>query len=83
MTITVIKAVLVIVIMAVMILLLLAINHIFSGNFNSSQSDTDRLREDVSESEEVITGESAFREFVRVRKRSGERRHALQSRRND
>ena len=43
--------------MAVMALILLAINHIFSGNFDSSESTADRLREDLDESEEVISSE--------------------------
>lgn len=75
MTITILKAVLVIVIMAVMVLILLAINHIFSGNFDSSQSAADRLREDLEESEEVISGESAFRDLVKVRQRQHSGRH--------
>lgn len=71
MTITILKAVLVIILLGVMILVLLAINHFFSGNFDARESDTDKLREDVRESEDVITGESAFRDLVKVR----ERRH--------
>ncbi|MDE6392935.1 MAG: hypothetical protein K2L59_06690 [Muribaculaceae bacterium] len=76
MTITILKAVIVIVIMAVMVLILLAINHIFSGNFDSSESSTEKLREDLEESEEIISGESAFRDLVKVRSRGHSGRQA-------
>lgn len=67
MTITILKAVLVIVILAVMILVLLSINHLFSGNFDARESDAERLREDVTESDDVITGQNVFHELVNVR----------------
>jgi len=75
MTITILKAVLVIVIMAVMALILLAINHIFSCNFDSSESTADRLREDLDESEEVISSESVFRDLVKVHQHQQSGRH--------
>lgn len=67
MTITILKTVLVIVILAVMILALLAMNHYLSGNFDMSESDTDRFRDDVRESRQVISDDSIFGDLVRVR----------------
>lgn len=65
MTITILKAVLVIVILAVMVLVLLGINHFFSGNFDAGSEDADALRHDVEEKKDVLTPENVFHEFIR------------------
>ena len=75
MTITILKAVLVIVIMAVMGLLLLSIHQNFFGNLLSSEATADRLREDLDESEEVISSESVFRDLVKVHQHQQSGRH--------
>lgn len=67
MAIPVLKALLVIVILALMILVLLGINHIFSGNFTTDDSEVDDLRIDVMESDDVITDHNVFTELVKVR----------------
>lgn len=67
MTISVLKAVFIIVILAAMVILLLGINHIFSGNFNARTEDADRLRRDLEEKEDVITEDNVFESLVRVR----------------
>ncbi len=67
MTITILKTVLVIVILAVMILALLAMNHYLSGNFDMSESDADRFRGDVRDSDQVISDDSIFSNLVKMR----------------
>ena len=67
MTITILKALLVTVILAVMIIVLITINHFFAGGFNSDTNGIDELCQDVLENEDVITDNSAFREFVKVK----------------
>lgn len=67
MTITILKAVAVIVILALMILLLLSVNHFLRGDFDARQSDADRLREELDNKREVITDESIFNRLVKVR----------------
>lgn len=66
MTISILKAVLVLVTLAVMILVLIGINHLFSGNFDLSQSDIDDMRHDLNDKEDVITENSVFNELVKV-----------------
>ncbi|MDE6006419.1 MAG: hypothetical protein K2G67_02565 [Muribaculaceae bacterium] len=69
MAIPILKALLVVVILGVMILVLLGINHIFSGNFSVDSSDMDDLRQEVNESDEVISNNGAFTELVKVKVR--------------
>ena len=76
MTITILKAVSVIVILAVMILVLLSINHLFSGNFDAAEEDAEHLREDIREDDKVITGHSVFHELVKVRENRPSRKNA-------
>ncbi|MBD5195004.1 MAG: hypothetical protein HDS12_04800 [Bacteroides sp.] len=71
MAIPVLKALLVIVILALMILVLLGINHIFSGNFTTDDSDIDDLRNDIIESDDVISEQNAFTELVKVKVPTG------------
>lgn len=66
MTITILKAVLVIVILCVMILLLLGISHLTSGSFDSAEDDIDDLRHDLDSRDDVITDPSVFRELVKA-----------------
>lgn len=70
MTITLLKAVSVIIILAIMILILLSVNHLASKDFDASDADLDRMREDLEETDDVITDESVFRELVKVPRRS-------------
>ena len=64
MTISVIKAILIIFILAVMVVLLLGINHLFAGNFRADRDDADKLREDVETKDDVITDNNVFHELV-------------------
>lgn len=77
MTITILKAVLVIVILCVMIMLLLGISHLSAGSFGSDQSEIDDMRNDLDKSDDVITDQSVFRELVKARREAG-RRNAAQ-----
>lgn len=70
MAIPILKAVLVIVILGVMILLLIGINHLFSGSFSVKESEIDDLRQDVLESEDVISDKNIFTELVKVKVRN-------------
>lgn len=70
MTIPILQAVLVIVTLGVMILVLLGIHHLFSDNFETSASEIEDLRQDVNESDEVITDRSVFSNLVEVRESS-------------
>lgn len=69
MTITLLKAVSVIIILAIMILILLSVNHLVRGDFDSEETDLDKMREDLKENDRVITDESIFRDLVKVRTR--------------
>ena len=70
MTISILKAVLIIVILGVMVLILLGINHLFSGSFDTREQDAEELRNDVRESPEVISRQSVFHGFVENGSRS-------------
>lgn len=67
MTITLLKAISVIIILAIMVLLLISVNHFLSGNFSSSEEDMDRMRDDIKDSDRVISNENIFNELVRVK----------------
>lgn len=67
MAISILQAVLVIVTLGVMILVLLGIHHFFSGSFESEDTDIEELRQDVDESEEVISDRNVFSDLVEVR----------------
>lgn len=73
MTITILKAVLVIVILGVMVLMLLGINHIFSGSFDAKSEDADELRRDLEDNVDVISQQNLLSELVKVtaRERKG------------
>lgn len=70
MAIPILKALLVVVILGVMILLLLSINHIFSGSFSMEDSEVDNLRQELEETDEVISNHGAFTELVKVKVRN-------------
>ena len=67
MAISILQAVLVIVTLGVMILVLLGIHHFFSGSFESEDTDIEELRQDVDESDEVISDRNVFSDLVEVR----------------
>lgn len=69
MTITILKALSIIIVLAVMVLILLSVNHLLRGNFDSKPSDLAQMREDLEEDDHVITDESIFNELVKVKKR--------------
>lgn len=73
MTIPILKALLVVVILGVMILVLLGINHLFSGNFTVDEADVDNLRNDVMESDDVITDHNVFTDLVKIKVRDNSR----------
>lgn len=64
MVITILKVISVLVILAMMILLLVTMNHFLAGGFDCSNEEIDSLRNDVSETDDVISDESAFRHLV-------------------
>lgn len=66
MAISILQAVLVIVTLGVMILVLLGIHHFFSGSFESEDTDIEELRQDVDESDEVISDRNVFSDLVEV-----------------
>lgn len=70
MAIPILKALLVVVILGVMILLLLGINHIFSGSFSIEDTEVDNLRQELEETNEVISNNGAFTELVEVKVRN-------------
>lgn len=65
MIISILKFILVVVILAMMVLILLGINHLFAGNFTANRKDTEQLRRDVENSENVITRNNIFHTLVR------------------
>lgn len=67
MTITILKALSIIIVLAVMVLILMSVNHLLSGSFDSKPDDIRQMREDLDEDEHVITGESVFNDLVKVR----------------
>ena len=67
MTITILKAISIIIVLAVMVLILMSVNHLISGTFDSEPSDIKQMREDLEEDENVITDESVFKDLVKVR----------------
>lgn len=67
MTITILKALSIIIVLAVMVLILLSVNHMLRGNFDSKPSDMARMREDLEDNDRVITDDSVFGELVKVR----------------
>lgn len=73
MTITILKAVAVIIILAVMIVILLSVNHLLRGDFDSKQADVDRMREELNDSEDVISDHSVFKELVEVHHKSSDK----------
>lgn len=79
MTISIIKAILIIVILAVMVMVLLGINHLFAGNFRADRDDAEQLREDVETKNDVITDNNVFHELVNASedKRSAESKKVL------
>lgn len=48
-----------------MIMVLLSINHLFAGNFDTKDKDTEKFREEVRNRDEVITDHNLFRQFLR------------------
>ena len=76
MTVSILKAVVIITILGVMVLLLLGISHLFSGQFNSTKEDADHLREEVKESSDVISDNSVFRDLVKKPVGKGELPHS-------
>ena len=66
MTLSILQAVSVILVLAVMILVLLSIRFLLSGNYGSDAECAMRLRSEIKEKRDVITGSSIFRELVEV-----------------
>lgn len=69
MIISIAKVLTVVLILGVMILILISVNHYIGGGFNSSDSDVDRLRDDICDDNDVITKKSVLSELVRVREK--------------
>jgi len=69
MIISIIKILTVVFILGMMILLLISVNHYLGGGFNSSDSDIDKLRNDICVDNDVITEKSMLSELVRVREK--------------
>lgn len=65
MAMSILQVVAVIVILGVMVLILLGISHIFSGSFNTDQSDEAALRQDLEDKPDVITEENVFHQLLR------------------
>lgn len=68
MVMSMLQVVAVIVILGVMVLILLGISHIFSGSFNTDQTDEATLRQDLEDKPDVITEESVFHQLLREEK---------------
>lgn len=64
MTISILKAVLVLVILAVMIILLIAINHFFAGGFDCGGDEIDDFRKEIENGDEVISDKNVFGRLV-------------------
>ena len=64
MTIIILKFIAVVVILAAMLMILLGIGHLFSGNFHSDSEETEKLRQDVENNEDVVSPRSLFYEFL-------------------
>ncbi len=63
-TITILKILAVILILAAMIVILLGINHLFSGNFNSTPEDSKKLKEEIRHEDTVISDRNVFHNFI-------------------
>lgn len=62
--ISIFRIVLVLLILVGMIVVLLAINHVTHNDDTISQSDTDRLKRDLTDNQKVITRQSVFHKFL-------------------
>lgn len=63
--ITFLKIILVLAILVAMIILLLGLNQVFTGEFDSDDSDAVRLRREVEKNQEVISEDSVFNTLLR------------------
>ena len=59
-----VKTLLIIVILSVMVIILLGIGHFFSDQFHTGMDDTDELRRDIAENDDVIGEKSVFHDLV-------------------
>lgn len=55
---------LVLIILVAMVMILLGINQLFTGNLRTEEDDTNRLRNDVNDKDEVLTSQNVFRRFL-------------------
>lgn len=62
--ISIIKIVLVVLILVGMIMLLLAINHLTHNDDSLTQTETNRLKQEINDNEKVITRRSVFHNFL-------------------
>lgn len=60
----ILKGMLVLIILVAMVMILLGINQLFSGNFQNEEEETNVLRKEVEERDEVITSQNLFRKFL-------------------
>lgn len=55
---------LVLIILVAMVMILLGINQLFTGNLQVEEEETNQLRNDVNEKDEVLTSQNVFRKFL-------------------
>lgn len=67
--IAILKFILVLIILVAMIIILLGINHLFSGNFSSSEKETSDFRREVREGDDVMSSHNLFHQFLDKGKR--------------
>ncbi|MDE5790093.1 MAG: hypothetical protein K2H96_02540 [Muribaculaceae bacterium] len=60
----IIKGMLVLIILVAMVMILLGINQLFTGNLQAEEEETNQLRNDVNDKDEVLTSQNLFRKFL-------------------
>lgn len=68
---TILKLIFVILLLVAMVVILLGIGHLSNGRFETDHTDIDKLREEVDNSDQVISRRNMFYEFLVSARRRG------------
>ncbi|MDE6409376.1 MAG: hypothetical protein K2K81_03910 [Muribaculaceae bacterium] len=55
---------LVLIILVAMVMILLGINRLFTGSLQTEEEETNQLRNDVNDKDDVLTSQNVFRKFL-------------------
>ncbi len=62
--IAIVKFMLVLIILVAMVMILLGINRLFTGSLQTEEEETNQLRNDVNDKDDVLTSQNVFRKFL-------------------